>query len=177
MKKYIKLVDKISTFAGIFTGVVICIACGLIITEIILRTAFASTLYITEEYVGYLHSVLAFTGLSICLIHKSHIRMDFIDKAVRGKGKLIVDIVTYSVGAAFTLYLIYVTYNEFMDSVIYNTRSMQVSQTPLAIPQFFMPVGSVLLFLQFVAEILRSYLAFKGDTEIEIKPEATDLGR
>ncbi len=36
---------------------------------------------------------------------------------------------------------------------------MQVSETPLAIPQVFLPLGAVIMLLQFLAESLKSYYA------------------
>ena len=55
---------------------------------------------------------------------------------------------------------------------------MHVSETYLAIPQFFMPFGSFLLTLQFLAEFLKGVAMLRGDTEgLRILEETDDLGR
>jgi TRAP-type mannitol/chloroaromatic compound transport system permease small subunit len=76
--------------------------------------------------------------------------------------------------AALTAY----TWDFFWDSVVSESQSMQVSETYLAIPQFFLPVGSLLLTLQFAAEFLKGLALLRGDTQgLRILEEADDLGR
>jgi hypothetical protein len=53
---------------------------------------------------------------------------------------------------------------------------MQISETYLAIPQFFMPFGSLILALQFIAEFLKSSMALKTG-EFKVTEEERGLGR
>jgi hypothetical protein len=55
---------------------------------------------------------------------------------------------------------------------------MQISQTYLAIPQAFLPLGALIFTLQFVGEFLRSILMLRGDTTgIVLREDLGDLGR
>jgi len=64
----------------------------------------------------------------------------------------------------------------FWDSVVNSSRSMQISETYLAIPQFFMPFGFSILSLQFVAEFLKNHMALKTG-KIKVREEDKSLGR
>jgi TRAP-type mannitol/chloroaromatic compound transport system permease small subunit len=65
-----------------------------------------------------------------------------------------------------------------MDSYVNGSKSMHVSGTLLAIPQFFMPFGSALMTLQFLAEFLKGVAMLRGDTEgLVIQEETDELGR
>ena len=69
------------------------------------------------------------------------------------------------------------TWEFFWDSVVSESQSMQISETYLAIPQAFLPVGSLLLTLQFAAEFLKGFALLRRDTEgLRILEEADDLG-
>jgi hypothetical protein len=66
----------------------------------------------------------------------------------------------------------------FWDSVVNESRSMHVSETYLAIPQFFMPFGALLMTLQFLSEFLKAAALLKGDAQgLRILEESDDLGR
>jgi hypothetical protein len=55
---------------------------------------------------------------------------------------------------------------------------MQITETYLAIPQFFMPLGSLILTLQLAAGLLRGFLILKGEMPAgELIEIAEDLGR
>ena len=55
---------------------------------------------------------------------------------------------------------------------------MQISETYLAIPQFFMPLGALLMTLQFFGEILRAIMLLQdGVDEAALRAESDALGR
>lgn len=176
-KKLIAIIDKFSIFSGALSGIMVCLAFALIIAEIITRTVFNSTLYVAEEYSGYLMCCLTFMALSITLREKGHIRMTFLHNILKNPQHILVlDMVCYVIGFVFSIGVTYFTAMFFWDSVISNSRSMQISETYLAIPQFFMPFGFSILSLQFVAEFLKDHMALKTG-EINVRKEDKSLGR
>jgi len=176
-KKLITIIEKVSNFGGILSGIMICSAFALIISEIITRTMFNSTLYVAEEYSGYLMCSLTFIALGVTLREKGHIRMTFLQNILKDtRPKLFIDMVCYVIGFAFSIWVTYFTGMFFWDSVVNSSRSMQISETYLAIPQFFMPFGFSILALQFVAEFLKDYMALKIG-KIEVVEEDKSLGR
>lgn len=156
MKKFVRLCDGISMAFGSIAGIMMLLSVAMVFIEIILRTLFSKTLYITDEYSGYLMVGITFLGLSYTLKEKGHIRMVFLHKLLKGKAKIILDIYTFAIGLLFFVAVTYTTTCFFWDSVVSQSRSMQISSTYLAIPQFLMPLGSMAIALQFCAELVRS---------------------
>lgn len=178
MKKLIKLIDSLSGFSGWIAGIMIVIAMVLIVAEIIWRTGFSSTLYIADEYAGYLMTMITFCGLAYTLRERGHIRMMMLPRFIKGRAHVIFNMVCFSIGIFFCIALTWFTFVFFLDSFVSGTKSMHVSETYLAIPQFFMPLGAALMSLQFLAEFLKGVAIFRGDTEgLRIHEETADLGR
>lgn len=176
MDKLLDFSDRISALGGALSGVGICLGVLLVVTEIVMRTLFSKTLYITEEYTGYLMAGLTFLALGYTLRDRGHIRMTFLHTALHGKKRIVLDMVCFLTGFIFALLMTWTTSLFFWDSVVYGSRSMQISETYLAIPQFFLPLGSAVFALQFAAEFLRSLghlFSEKGEEDAE---ESATLG-
>jgi TRAP-type C4-dicarboxylate transport system permease small subunit len=178
MKKIINSIDKISGFSGWMAGIMMVIALVLTVAEIIIRTGFSKTLYITDEYSGYLMAMLTFCGLAYTLRERGHIRIMLLPHFIKGRNRVIFNMVCYVVGFIFCIALTWFTFEFFWDSVVNESTSMHVSETYLAIPQFFMPFGVLLMTMQFLAEFLKAVALLREDTEGLIILEETDeLGR
>jgi TRAP-type C4-dicarboxylate transport system permease small subunit len=178
VKRLVNALDKLSGFGGFLAGAMMCVGVALIVAEIIMRTGLNRTLYVTEEYAGYLMAMLTFCALGYTLRERGHIRMTFLHKVVVGRKRVVLDMVCLIVGFCFCLVLTYFTALFFWDSVVSGSRSMQISRTYLAIPQAFLPFGATIISLQFLSEFLKSVLVLRGDTEgITLMEEAGDQGR
>ena len=177
MESFVRLCDRLSVACGVASGFLMVVSTVLVLVEIVIRTAFSKTLYITEEYSGYLMAAMTFLALAYTLKEKSHIRMTFLHTIAKGKAKVWVDIFAFSVGFAFCAMLTYTCADYFWDSVVTNSRSMQISQTYVAIPQFFMPFGTLVMTLQFAAEVIRSILLLRSGRVGDVEAESTLLGR
>ncbi len=176
MNRLLRLSDRLSDAGGALSGLMICAGVCLVAIEIIMRTFFSSTLYITEEYSGYLMAALTFLALGYTLRHKGHIRMTFLHHILKGRARIVLDMVCFAAGFAFLLLLCWVTSLFFFDSFVSGTKSMQISETPLAIPQFFLPLGALIMTIQFAAGFFRALEAWrKGETAEE--EESIELGR
>lgn len=177
MEKLIRLIDRISHAFGVVAGVMMLLGVALVLTEIIVRAVFDSTLYITEEYTAYLMVGITLLGLAYTLKEKGHIRMTFLHKFVKGKARVFLDMFAFLVGLLVFSMITFTTFEFFWDSVESGTRSMQISKTYLAIPQSAMPLGAFLITLQFVAELAKSFIRLRtGDFDDENK-ESDALGR
>jgi len=173
MKTVINAIDRISGFGGWSAGVLMVAALMIGVSEIVTRYVF-----ITDEYTGYLMAMLTFMGLAYTLRERGHIRMMFLPHVIKGRAHVVYNMACYTVGFLFCAALTLFTGEFFWDSVVSESQSMQVSETYLAIPQFFLPVGSFLLTLQFAAEFLKGLAVLRGDTAgLRILEEADDLGR
>ncbi len=178
MKKIINAIDNLSVIGGWFAGILMVIAFLMAIAEIAIRGFFGGTLYIADEYSGYLMAVITFIGLSYTLRERGHIRMMFLIHVLKGRSKTIYDMICLAAGFMFCLAFTWFTCDFFWDSVVNKSQSMQLSETYLAIPQAFLPLGASLLALQFLAEFLKGWEVLRNDTEgLHIVEEADELGR
>lgn len=177
MESFVRLCDRLSIACGVASGALMVVSTLLVLVEVVMRSAFSKTLYITEEYSGYLMAAMTFLALAYTLKDKSHIRMTFLHTVAKGKVKVWVDVYAYTVGFIFCALLTYTTADFFWDSVVTNSHSMQISHTYLAIPQFFMPFGTLVMMLQFAAEALRSIILLRSGRLNEIESESSLLGR
>lgn len=180
MELFVRIIDKISTFFGYIAGILIVLGTGIIMTEIFMRSVLDSTIYITDEYIAYFMVAITFFGLAYTLKDKEHIRMTFLHKLKLfkgGKPRFYLDLYAYTVGLIVFVFITIATFNLFWDSVVTGTRAMTLTRTYLAIPQFAMPVGSVLITLQFLAEIFRSIIQFRTGQLSNEETESDLLGR
>lgn len=177
MEFFVRQVDRLSVACGVASGALMIFSAVMVLAEVVVRTAFDKTLYITEEYSGYLMAALTCLALAYTLKEKSHIRMTFLHTIVKGKMKAWVDLLAFFVGFLFCALLTYTTGDLFWDSILTNSRSMQISQTYLAIPQFFMPMGTFVMMLQFLAEIGRTILLIQSGRLEALEAESSLLGR
>jgi hypothetical protein len=67
MKKLINLIDNLSGIGGWVAGILMAVALVISVGEIIFRSFLHSTLYIADEYTGYLMAMLTFMGLGYTL--------------------------------------------------------------------------------------------------------------
>ena len=74
MKKIVNAIDGISGFGGWTAGIMMVLALLIVVAEIFTRSVFTKTLYISDEYAGYLMSMLTFFGLAYTLRERGHIR-------------------------------------------------------------------------------------------------------
>ena len=178
MKRIINIIDGISGFHGWVAGIMMAVALIITVVEIVYRSGFSRTIYITDEYSGYLMAMLTFCGLAYTLRERGHIRMMMLPHFIKGRTRIVFDMVCFTVGFVFCVALTWYTYEFFWDSFVNGSKSMHVSETYLAIPQFFMPLGSLLMALQFLAEFLKGAAMMRGDTEgLRILEETDELGR
>lgn len=178
MKRLIKTMDAISAVAGALAAALLVIALLLNSTEILIRSTIDRTLFLTDEYSGYLMCGLTFLALAYTLREKGHIRMTIIHSLVKDRARLHLDTVCYLVGTLFSGFVSYHAASLCWDSLATGSQSVQLSATYLAVPQFFMPLGAVILTQQFISEFLKNLLILRGDSDgLEIKTESADLGR
>lgn len=166
MKKISQIIDKISNFGAYLVCIAVVVALGLTATEIVARSFFNATTYIANEYAGYCMAMICFFSYGYCLKENGHIRMNVIDKRIKGNALHIYHIVLDVVGIVICVYMTKYLVESWLDIYQLQTRSIQVSRTLLWIPQIVLPIGSFFLSLQFVSEIIKNILLIKGDADI-----------
>ena len=171
MKRLIKLIDGLSNAAGAVSAVMLCLSLLLVIGEVVLRSFFSRTLYITDEYTGYLMAGITLFGLAYSLKEKGHIRMTVMHRFLKGRKRAWLDIFTFVIGFVLMSIVTYTTFNFFWEAVLYKTQSMQISKTYLAIPKSLLPLGCFIFALQFLGEILKSLVQIRENNFPDLSRE------
>jgi len=162
LHKTIKFIDGVSRMGAYFVALVIVLALVMILVEIVARSVFSATIYIANEYAGYAMAAITFMGLAYTLSRSGHIRMTFIDNIFRGKNKIAFDIFLCVVGLAVSAYCCYQISLRWHDCLVSGARSMQITRTLVAYPMTALVLGSAMLFLQFIGEILKNIVRYGG---------------
>ncbi len=164
MDQFAKICRKITLVAGYLSGVCICAATVLILSEIVIRSTTSYTLYVSDEYTGYLMALSSMLGLAYVEREHGHIRMDLIDLLQRRlpRGLRFLKYAAYCAAILVAVLLCFVSYGLFAKSFANGSRSMQISATRLWIPQIFLVIGSALLALQYCCNL---YLYATGSSE------------
>lgn len=178
MEKFVRIIDRITNVFGVVAGVFMILGVAMIITEIIVRSVFDSTLHITGEYMGYFMVAITFLGLALTLKDKEHIRMVFLHKLVKtGKPRFYLELYSLIVGLVIFVTMTVATTEFFWNSVVTGSQTMQLTHTYLAIPQFGLVLGSLLMSSQFMGEIIRLIIKFRNGELDEEETESQALGR
>lgn len=161
----LRAIDALSSALGFVSGMCIVGAALLILAEIFSRDVLGQSLLVSDEYTGYLMAATSFLGLAHVEKDHGHIRMDLISKLRTSRPRLYraLLLACYVVGVAFSLYLLRTSWMTLEQSVRYASRSMQYSQTLLAIPQSVLPVGAAALCLQYICNACKVLRAAPGE--------------
>jgi len=155
MKGLVSFIDRLSNAGAYLSGLMMIVGLILVVTEILIRGLFTKTLYITEEYTGYLMAGLTYFALGYTLKEDGHIRMTFLLHVLPPRRRLLLEVVCLVTGLLFSLTLTYLTFGLFRDSLLTGAKAMSISETPLAIPHSLLLIGSLIMTLQFVSEIIK----------------------
>jgi len=124
------------------------------------------------EIQWYMFAGIVLLGASYTLRMNEHVRADLVYSALSPKGRLIVDIVGFTVlflpviGYLFTL-----TFPFFWRSFITGEGSMNAGGLILWPAKATLPLGFALLFLQGLSELIKRFAALSGIITLETKYE------
>ncbi|MDR1741143.1 MAG: TRAP transporter small permease [Synergistaceae bacterium] len=153
---FAKFADRLNGFFGFVSGLAVVCAAGLIVAEIACRVVSGGSLMVSDEYSGYLMAVSSFMGLGYVEMKGGHLRMDLVDilRARCPRLSRCLRVMCYALAAGFALYLTWVGWDIFFRSLVRGSKSVQISETPLALPQAFLPLGSAALFIQYIRNVM-----------------------
>ena len=108
----------------------------------------------TDAYAGYLMAGAGFLALAHTLKRGEHIRVTLLLNALRGGGRKALEI--WALGAASFLTLLFAFYSARLawQSHVFNDISTGIDATPLWIPQLGMAIGTAVLAIAFIDELV-----------------------
>lgn len=155
-----RTITAISRAAGAFAALLLVYIVSHIAYEIVLRTMFASSTFVLDEFVGYAIAAMTFLSLGHALDHGSLIRVDLAITRLKGSVRRWVEL--FCIACSFVMAGIctwYVGRNAIREWTR-GSVSESIAEVPLWIPVGAVWLGLILLMLQLFAYFLR--IAFGG---------------
>jgi TRAP-type C4-dicarboxylate transport system permease small subunit len=130
---------------------------ALINGEVLGRYIVGYSTLIAEEFVGYFFAWMTFLGFAMTLRNGQFLRVEIALRRLPVRVSNLLQGIAALLGAALCLVLAYCATHTVWLSFTFGSVSLQVSETPLVIPQAIMPLGMVLLALNFLNEGLQRF--------------------
>jgi TRAP-type C4-dicarboxylate transport system permease small subunit len=165
-----KRIDRLSSAGGIVSGITILLMSGLILLEVILRSATGISILIAEEYSAYLLVVFGSMALAYTLKSEGHIRVDLILLKLPDRGRSIVHLCCSILGFSVFVFAACQAWGQCYGSWLSHETSMYYSKTPLWLPQLSIFVGSALMALQLLSTVASQFHSL-GKTQEEMPPK------
>lgn len=127
---------------------------ALVTFEVLLRTFANRSTLVADEMAGYLLVAMTFLGLAPSLRGGAFIRIDTYRHRLRGGARRALDVALVAVALAYAITVDWYLWDLLAGTWRLGTTSIQVSRTPLWIPQAVMAVGGLLLILELVVEMV-----------------------
>lgn len=157
MRSVIKVIEGISeTVSGHLQGFVLCVLMALILVEVATRYVMQNPLSVAEEYGGYMLVAITYIGLAYTWKKRTHVRVEFLIEKMPRKVRLVLRLLTLVLASVFSVFMVVASVQLVQESFAFGDRSGSWLRTPLAWPQMVLILGSVLLFLQLLVEVIKA---------------------
>ena len=108
----------------------------------------------TDDYAGYCMAAAGFRALAYTFKHGEHIRVTLIIERLSGRARIVMEWLATAFGSAIACTLAFYSVRLVLNSHEFNDISQGVDATPLWIPQLGMAIGTVILAVAFVDDLL-----------------------
>lgn len=168
-----RVVNILETVVGIVSGHVagwlVFIMMLIILAEVGSRYLLGLPLMFADEYASYAVVAITFIGLAYTWKEKGHIRITFLFEKLPAGARKWVRLVTVIVATGLTAILVKGSFSVVSYSFQQGVRSQMWLRTPWAWPQLVLVIGSVLLLLTLVVELIRSIEAVRAAKRGELR--------
>ena len=168
MFKIARLIDSITDFiSGQLQGILIFLLMLMVLVEVLTRYLMQAPLSIADELGGYFLVSITFLGLAYTWKESGHVRVELVTNLLPERIRNTIRFITLLAATVFCLPMIAGSYNLLQDSLLFSARSGSWMRTPMVYPQSLLLVGSVLLLMQLISEIIKAIGGFKIGQEEE----------
>lgn len=172
MGKLVQTLEKITDFlSGKLQGWIVFLLMVMVMVEVLSRYLLQSPLSLADELGGYFLISITFMGLGYTWKEGGHVRVELVVNMLPKKIRSWLRFFTLLMAAAFCAPLIAGSYHMLQDSLLFEARSGSWMRTPLIYPQSILLIGSILLLMQFVAEIIKTVTKLRNFSEMDSKGE------
>ena len=159
-------------FSLVSAEILLFIMTGLIALDVFARALIGRSTMISQEMAGYLLVAITFLGLAHTLREGRHITVELLTSKLSPHRQRQLEIYVFLVCIVFMAWLTWTTWSPVKDTFATGQRSVTPFQTPMWTVYFFVPLGSGMLTLAFVIELIRKVgnLRAPGSADLGSKP-------
>jgi TRAP-type C4-dicarboxylate transport system permease small subunit len=155
LQAFIRIVDAVSRMAGLVAMVLLAAAMLVVCEMILVRYVFAASTVWQTEFVVYSIMAATFIGSPYVLLHRGHVGVDLVPNALPAGPRLVLAIVAGCLSLAFCMALGWSSWLYFHEALANGWTTATVWALPLWIPLLPLPLGMLLLTLQYIAELMK----------------------
>lgn len=155
MQTYIRVVSALSRAAGFFSCLLL-LAAVLVVTQMVfVRYVLNGSTVWQTEFVTYALVAATFLGSAWVLLLKGHVNIDLLVNASGPRLRFALQLLSTLLCLLFCALLGWAGWHYFHEALSNGWKTQTVWRLPLWIPLLPLPLGMALLFLQYLAELLR----------------------
>lgn len=155
MGRLIRALDSLSRIAGWVAGAMVLGLTGLIASAVFARWALGSPILAADELSSYALVGIVFLGLAYTMKTGGHVRADIVLTHVPPRVRAALELGATALAILFTLVLLAGNWLLVAEFYARGSLSFKYLQIPLWIPATLLIVGTVVLLLQVVAQLIR----------------------
>ena len=157
MKRFVSIIETLSRLCGLASMLLIA-ASTLVVSQMVFMRYFlgASTIWQTE-FVVYAMIASTFIGAPYVLMLKGHVSVDLLPNMLGGNGKRLLDVLAATISLMFCGLLGWSGWHYFYEALSRGWTTDTVWALPLWIPLLPLPLGIIILCLQYVVEIHKNW--------------------
>ncbi|HKY95396.1 MAG TPA: TRAP transporter small permease [Kiloniellales bacterium] len=156
MRTYIRVVTALSRAAGFFSCLLLLAAVLVVTHMVVVRYLLQGSTVWQTEFVTYAAVAATFLGSGYVLLLKGHVNIDILPNVAGPRLRRVLDVVSVLACLLFCLLLGWSSWHFLYEALANGWKTPTVWKLPLWIPILPLPLGLALLFLQYVAELLRA---------------------
>ncbi|MBN1690877.1 MAG: TRAP transporter small permease [Dehalococcoidia bacterium] len=160
------IIERLSV-AGLWIGSIgVLIMFVIVFIEIVVRKAFETSIYISQDYSGYMMAICLALPLGMLVRRRGHIKVDVIFARLPPKVKYCFDLAFLVIMLCYGIALTYICYGLSKDSYDLKAVSIDLSHTPLWIPQSTLVIGVGFFVITLIFEIYKMLFMRSGGAAI-----------
>ncbi|MBI4186027.1 MAG: TRAP transporter small permease [Chloroflexi bacterium] len=166
MRQAVRIIQAISHIgSGHFSAYVVLLMMLMVLVEVVTRYVLRHPLMVADEFGGYMLVAITFITLAYTWKEGAHVRIEFIVNRLPPRFRNWLRLITLILATAFVPVLIKGSYDLWAYSHQFHERSLSWLRTLLEWPQIVLLIGTALLFLELIAELIKhvGILREKGD--------------
>lgn len=162
LERKVGLLEKGCTFLASFAFVVMI---AIIAFGTLSRYFLGLPLAFVDEYSGYLLVAMGFLAMVLALKRNAHITVDVVQRALPEKVRGWVDVGAQSIGIFIAAVLFWLSLTLFYENYETGMRASTIMETPLWIPQLFIPLGWAVFILFAAVRIRKQVKSIRNQTK------------